>query len=118
MKTIKQVVIALAVVVAGASALPAKNLRYLGKAPGNATHGRVQHEGKSFDVQVGDEIPGWGRVKAVTDEELVVERELPADEKRDREAKGEVAADVQEVHVPNAMRNMACSGEACGHSKR
>jgi hypothetical protein len=105
----KQVVIALAIVLAGASALPAKNLRYLGKASDDHTRGRVQQEGKSFSVQVGDEIAGWGKVKAVTDEELVVERELTDDEKRDHEAKGEVAADVEEVHVPNAMRNHACT---------
>ncbi len=110
MRTIKQVVMALAVVLAGAGALPANNLRYLGKAPDDATSGRIHHEGKSYSVRVGDEIPGWGRVKAVTAEALVVERELTADEKRDREAKGLVAADVQDVHVPNAMRNLACTG--------
>ncbi len=109
MRTIKQVVMAMVFALVAAVALPANDLRYLGKAPDDATRGRVQHEGKSFSVQVGDEIPGWGRVKAVQDEELVVERELTADEKRDRKAKGQVAADVQEVHVPNAMRNQACT---------
>jgi hypothetical protein len=113
MKTIKQVVIALVVVLAGVTALPAKNLRYLGKASDDHTRGRVQHDGKSYTVQVGDEIPGWGRVKAVRDEELVVERELTADEKRDCDAKGVVAADVEDVHVPNAMRNLACSDGTC-----
>jgi hypothetical protein len=117
MRTIKQVVIVLAVVLAGATALPAKNLRYLGKASDDHTRGRVQDEEKSYSVRVGDEIPGWGRVKAVKDEELVVERELTADEKRDREAKGQVAADVEEVHVPNAMRNLACDGDACTQPK-
>ena len=107
MRTIKQVVLVLAVMLAGASALQAKSLRYLGKAADDHTHGRVQQEGKSFTVQVGDEIPGWGHVKAVKDEELVLERELTADEKQDRKAKGQLSADVEEVHVPNAMRNQA-----------
>ena len=109
MRTIKQVVIALAVALIAAVALPANNLRYLGKASDDQTRGRVQHEGKSFTVQVGDEIPGWGKVKAVKDEELVLERQLTADEKHDRDTKGEVAADVEEIHVPNAMRNQACT---------
>ena len=97
---VKQIVIALAVLLAGVTALPAKNLRYLGKASDDASRGHVQHEGKSYKVKVGDEIPGWGRVKNVTDEELVVEREVSADEKRDREAKGLAVADVQDIHVP------------------
>ncbi len=52
----------------------------------------------------------------MTAEALVVERELTADEKRDRDKKGLVAADVQDVHVPNAMRNLACTG-ACTQSQ-
>ena len=109
MRTIKQVVIALAVAFVAVVALPANNLRYFGKASDDHARGRVQHEGKSFTVQVGDEIPGWGKVKAVRDEELVLERQVTPDEKHQREAKGQVAVDVEEVHVPNVMRNQACT---------
>jgi len=103
----KQIVIALAVLLLGVTALPAKNLRYLGKASDDNSRGHVQYEGKSYKVRVGDEIPGWGRVKDVTDDELVMEREVSADEKRDRKAKGLAVADVEEIHVLNARRTTA-----------
>jgi hypothetical protein len=106
---IKQIAIALAILVSAVTTLPAKNLRYLGKAGDDGTRGRVHHEGKSYTVREGDEIAGWGKVKSVTDEYLVIERTLTADEKRDREAKGLAAPDVQDVHVPNAMRTLVCS---------
>ena len=113
---IKQMMIALAVLLSGVTALPAKNLRYLGKASDDTTRGHVQHEGKSMKVRVGDEIPGWGKVKAVTDEALLLERELSADEKKDRKAKGQAAPDVQEMEIPNATRTLVCS-DACAQKE-
>jgi hypothetical protein len=84
---------------AGATARE-EGLHYQGLLPDGTGRGRVQHRGMSYAVSVGDEIPGWGRVTAVTARALFARRSLSDDEKEARRAEGLFAPDVQELRIP------------------
>jgi hypothetical protein len=86
------------------SATAAETPRYLGRAGDDSGRARIVFRGKSYLVRAGDEIPGWGRVKSVGEEAVVVRRELSAEEKRAREDAGLLAPDVQEVRIPRGSR--------------
>lgn len=96
------VVAAWAVMLGSAGPAPAAELRYSGKAADGTNRGRVHWRGQDYSVGEGDEIPGWGRVKAVGEEALVVSRTLTEAEKQAREAEGLLVVDIQEVRVPKS----------------
>jgi hypothetical protein len=86
-------------------------LRYWGEAPDAAGAGRLAYQGRVYRVRVGDEIPGWGRVQAVTAEALVVRHVLTPAEKESRAAAGALVVDVQDLRLPRTAPQLACAGE-------
>src|SRR5215470_18786402 len=90
-----------ATIVAGLlSALPADaQPRYWGKEEGAAT-GWIElgHE-KYHEVGVGTEIPAWGRIKAVTDDRVVLEIVRTESDKQAVHERGGLAYDILEIHV-------------------
>jgi len=101
------VVAALAVMLGSGAPARAQELRYSGKVADGTNRGRVHWQGEDYSVREGDDIPGWGRVKAVTEEALVVSRRLTDAEKQAREAEGLLVVDIQEVRVPNSAPKLA-----------
>lgn len=101
------VVAAWAVMLGSAGPAPAAELRYSGKAPDGTNRGRVHWQGQDYNVREGDEIPGWGRVKTVSEEALVVSRALTDAEKQAREAEGRLVVDIEEVRVPKSAPRVA-----------
>ena len=97
----------LALMLGAPGATPSDKLSYRGKLPDGTDRGRVQYKGQSYSVRTGDEIPGLGRVKAVTEAFLVVRRTLTDAEKQAREAAGLLAVDAQDLRIPNAARTLA-----------
>lgn len=103
---------AMAALMLGApGATPSDKVSYWGKVPDGTNRGRVQYKGQSYSVRVGDEIPGLGKVKAVSEGILVVRRTLTEAEKQAREAAGLLVVDAQDLRIPNAVRTLT-SGEA------
>jgi hypothetical protein len=81
-------------------ALSAEHLRYWGMSP-DTTAGIIELGGNQrARVVVGSEIPGWGRVKALTDSHLVVERVLTDLDKQELEDQGAMVYDRIETRVP------------------
>jgi hypothetical protein len=69
----------IALLLASTPALADRKLDYLGRDESGAAE--VDHGEGRRKVKVGDDVPGWGRVKSIDDEELIVERAL-SDEER------------------------------------
>jgi hypothetical protein len=71
--------LALIALLASTPALADKKLEYFGRDQAGAAvidHGQGRHS-----ATVGDEVPGWGRVKSIDDDKIVVERVLSDDER-------------------------------------
>jgi len=98
---------AAALLLLAASAGAAEAPRYVGRAGDDSGRARIEYRGKSYLVRVGDEIPGWGRVKSVSEEAVVVRRALSVEEKQAREAAGLLAPDMQDVRLPRGSRSAA-----------
>jgi hypothetical protein len=98
---------AAALLLLAASATAGEGPRYVGRAGDDSGKARVEYRGKSYLVRAGDEIPGWGRVKSVSDEAVVVRHELSAEEKRAREDAGLIAPDVLDVRLSRGSRGTA-----------
>jgi len=81
--------------------------RYVGRLGDDSGRARIEYRGKAYLVRVGDEIPGWGRVKSVSEEAVVVRRMLSAEDKRAREAAGLLAPDMQDIRLPKGSRSAA-----------
>jgi hypothetical protein len=96
-----------ALLLGSAAPEPVQGLRYWGRLPDDTARGRIQYDGRYYDVRAGDEIPGWGRVRAVTARALVVRRTLTEAEKEAREAQGLLATGVQDLRIPLAAGNLA-----------
>jgi hypothetical protein len=77
----------------------AEPLRYLGKRPESST-AVIELGAREYSVNPGTEIPAWGRVKAVTDQHLVVEQMLTDDQKHHMREQGALPYDSLEIHVP------------------
>ena len=75
------------------SALGGETLRYWGTGPDPATGTIEIGKGRYERVTVGTEIPGWGRVTALTDSHLVVERVLSDLDKQELADKGAMVYD-------------------------
>ena len=75
----------------------ADKLEYVGRDETGAAV--VEHSKGRQSVNVGDEIPGFGKVKSVDERELRVMRQLSDDERAARKARGQVpvAAEVRIV---------------------
>ena len=100
MKTRMGIGAVMAVWLLWASALHGQEIRYWGKTPG-ATKGWVETQpGQYAEVGVGEEIPGWGRVKDVGDDHLIVEWVLSEADKERLRQQGMMAYDVLEIRIP------------------
>jgi len=96
----KAIAMAAATVAGLLSALPADaQLRYWGKEEGAAT-GWIElgHE-KYHEVGVGTEIPSWGRIKAVSDDRVVLEIVRTESDNQAVHERGGLAYDILEIHV-------------------
>src|SRR5688572_24894021 len=100
MGTVMQVVALALMLVSPAEPPRAAPLRYWGAEPDGTGAGRLTYQGRHFRVRAGDEIPGWGRIHAVTPEALVVRRTLTESEKDSRAAAGALVVDVQDLRIP------------------
>ena len=100
MNTIALLATLLAAALLVASPASADPLRYWGKDPGMPGGWIDLGEAGSFAVEAGTEIPGWGRVKAVTESHLVLERPLTGAEKLALREQDLLVYDVLEIHVP------------------
>ena len=102
-------ILAAALVVSPGHAQPP--LRYWGTQAGTATGLVELRHGEYYEVEPGMEIPGWGRVKDVSDSHLVVEQVRTEAEKRQLRARDAMAYDVLEIHVPrHDLRNPGWDG--------
>ncbi len=72
---------------------------YLGKDAGAAT-GWVEVEQARYQVRPGTPIADWGHVREVTDDLLIVVRIHSELDKARARAKGAMAVDVTEAHIP------------------
>jgi hypothetical protein len=82
-----------------ATVVQAQELRYLGPSPGTPT-GRIElAPGQVREVTVGDEIPGWGRVREVGDDHLIVERVLGEADQERLQSEGMMPYDVLELRI-------------------
>ena|SRR5215831_9219632 len=78
----------------------AEQLRYWGQNADTVTGviqlGTNHHAG----IEVGAEIPGWGRVKRMSDSHLVVEQVLTKEQREALSRQGAQVHDVLEIHIP------------------
>lgn len=100
MKMLVLVSALLGALLARASFGHADSLRYWGQGPRQATG--VIELGKNHysTIEVGADIPGWGRVKAVGDAYLVVEHALTPAQRDELSKRGALVHDLLEVHIP------------------
>jgi hypothetical protein len=74
-------------------------LQYWGKQP-HALTGWVELGNEQYqEIGVGLELPGWGRVKEVHDDRLIVEQVRTEFEKRLLQEQGALVYDVLEIHL-------------------
>lgn len=118
MGTLMQVVALALMLASPGGAQRTSPLRYWGQAPEASGAGRLAYRGRVYRVRAGDEIPGWGRVHAVTEEALVVRRVVTEAEKQSRAAAGALVADVQELRLPRTAPLLGCAGGACPEAAR
>jgi hypothetical protein len=100
MGTLMHLVALAALLAAPGGSRGAGPVRYLGVARDGSAVARVEVHGRVYRLRAGDAIPGLGRVQAVTDQALVVQRVLGEAEKQARAASGTLAPDVLELRVP------------------
>src|SRR5881392_4132079 len=77
----------------------ADRLEYVGRDKDTGA-AQVEHARGKQTVNVGDEIPGWGRVHALDDLSLQVLRFLTDEEREARQAKGQVPVKAVVTIVP------------------
>ena len=77
----------------------ADRLEYVGRDKDTGA-AQVEHARGKQVVQVGDEIPGWGRVQSVDDVTLHVVRQLTDAEREARKAKGQMPVNAELMIVP------------------
>ncbi len=75
-------------------------LRYWGTQEAPSTGWLDTGRGALYEVRVGSEIPGWGRVKEVHADHIVLERILTEDDKRALREQGALVHDAYEIHLP------------------
>jgi hypothetical protein len=85
---------------AGATRVCAEPLKYLGKHPADPAQGVVEQNGVQYSVAPGSDVPGWGQVREIADDTLVIDRHLTDAEKDDLRARGAQVYDISRVRVP------------------
>jgi len=100
MKTTALALMILAAWPGSAAAAAAQELRYWGRSPGTATGVIELGHGTYYEIAPGADIPGWGRVKEVTDDLLVVERARSAAEMQQAQERGALVHEAIEIHIP------------------
>jgi hypothetical protein len=99
MKLVALIVPILAAALAFASRGDAELLRYWGTPPEGAIGWIELGHGQYYEIGTGTDIPGWGRVKRVGVDHLVVEQVRTEVEKRRLHERGALVTDVLEIHV-------------------
>ena len=99
MKIVALITPILAAVLAFASRGDAEPLRYWGKPPEAAIGWIELGHGQYYEIGTGTDIPGWGRVKQVGVDRLVVEQVRTETEKRRLHERGALVTDVLEIHI-------------------
>lgn len=100
-----RILVALTVWLAVAPVL-AQDLAYWGKTPGAEGRGWIKFGGQYVEVGEGQVIPGWGTVKAITDEALIIQRPLSEEEQQWLREHGGAVYDVQEIRFRNLSRRL------------
>lgn len=89
----------ISVLITSAVTASAQPIKYWGKNPGDAT-GVISPPGGPYQaVQVGADVPGLGRVKEITDDQITFEHYLSEDEKNQLRGQGYDVPDVVETQV-------------------
>lgn len=101
MKAVALIAVMLATGLISISSGHAQQLRYWGQSPGAAKGWIEFGPGKYYEIAPGVEIPGWGRVKAVSDSRLIVEQVLIEEQKERLRDQGAMVYDVLEIHIPH-----------------
>jgi hypothetical protein len=91
--------VVISMLLASTATAGAQPIKYWGRNPADATGVISPPGGPDQAVQVGTEVPGLGRVKAITDDEITFEHYLSEDEKAQLRAQGYDAPDVVETQV-------------------
>jgi hypothetical protein len=74
-------------------------LQYWGRQP-HALTGWVELGNENFhEIGVGSELPGWGRIREVHDDRLIVEQVRTDSEKQRLQEQGAAVYDVLEIHL-------------------
>jgi hypothetical protein len=74
-------------------------LQYWGK-PRHALTGWIELGHEDYhEIGVGSELPGWGRVKEVHDDRLIVEQARTESEKQRLQEQGALVYDALEIHL-------------------
>jgi hypothetical protein len=87
------------VLLSAVSPADAQSLKYLGRHPGEP-RGVIEQNGQQHEVVPGTQVPGWGQIQDMTDEQLVIDHYLTDDEKGQLRAQGAEIYDVSRVRVP------------------
>lgn len=109
----KRWMLMLAVLAAGglvAATAHAQQIRYWGRAQGAPGRAVIDFQGQYYSVAEGDEIPGVGRVTAVTDGALIVERTLTDAEQDELAARGLAVYQVKSQRFPNVSGGLVPPG--------
>jgi hypothetical protein len=99
MKTLRSIVLLVALGLSSVSSGEAQQLQYWGRE-GGAPTGWIElgHE-RYYEVEPGTDISAWGRVKEVHDDRIVVEQVRTEAEKRELHEQGALVYDVLEIHI-------------------
>lgn len=84
----------------------AQGLTYWGKTPDVPARGWIKLGEQYFEVQEGSVIPGWGTVKALSDDSLVIHRPLTEPEQEQLRQHGAAVYDAQEIRIRNLSRRL------------
>src|SRR5262249_53885456 len=98
MKTIGLIASVVGASLVTASAASAQPLWYWGKSVGSRGLIELDSE-RYYEVEVGTEIPAWGRVKEILDDRVVVEQIRTNAEKDVLRRQGHLVYDEMEIHI-------------------
>lgn len=89
-----------------AAPVQAQDLTYWGKTPGAEGRGWIKFGEQYVEVGEGQLIPGWGTVRAITDDALIIQRPLSEQEQQWLREQGRAVYDAQEIRFRNLSRRL------------
>jgi hypothetical protein len=101
--------LALIALLASAPAFADRKIEYYGRDDTGAAS--VDEGAGRHAVNVGDDVPGWGRVKSIDDDKIVVERVFTPDERAALQKKGLVPFASEQTIVERADRKIKLHGQ-------